>query len=282
LPTVTALAGLLLALYYALVLKPLSRRVADLDRPLTNVWHNFVLTNRAYEACAGLDLTNALQRVQGLRGVLTQLQAAQDVARARVQLPPEVNARLAEPFLLIDFQNERSRQAEALLRLAKEKNVACEPAITNGFPEYSFDLDDPRLLWPRLHFAHQLLLAAVHCKVAGLRSLTQLPALSHRIGDPSGGVLEELPMRLEVFGPAESIAQFMTSLPLRGEELSAVGLAAALTNKPAFFAGQILARKHSPERPGDVLLELSVAGLVIAGGEPLGVPPRQPGGSNPK
>jgi len=135
LPTATALVGLLLAVYYTSVLKPLSRRVADLDKPLTNLWHSFQLTNRTHEACAGLELTNASVRVDELRGALSHLQAAQHLVRSRLQLPPAVNARLAEPFQLIDFQNDRSRQAEALLRLAKELGVACEPATINSLLE---------------------------------------------------------------------------------------------------------------------------------------------------
>lgn len=268
LPIATALAGLVLVLYYASVFKPLSRRVDDLDGPLTNLWHSFVTTNRTHEACAGLDFTLVDQRVEELRGALKHLESAQSAVQTRLKLPPEVNARLAEPFQLIDFQNDRSRQAEALTRLAKEKGVACEPAVLNGLPEYSVDLVDPRLLWPRLYFANQLLLAAVHSKVAGLRSLTQLPSISHRKDSVGDGLLEELPMRIELFGPTPAVAQFVTSLPLRGEDLNLVGLDTLLTNKPVFFAGRILARKHSPERPEDVLLELTVSGWVVAAGGP--------------
>ncbi len=268
LPTATALAGLLLALYYAFVFQPLSRRVASLDQPLTNAWHRLVMTNRAHEACAGLGLSEASRRVDELRGAWNHFEAAQRMVASRLQLPQEINARLAEPFQLIDFQNDRSRQAEALVRLAKEQGVACDLAAVNGLPEYSVDLVDPRLLWPRLFFARQLLLAAVHCKVGGLRALIQLPSIDHRADRSGDGLLEELPMRLELFGPAEAVARFVTSLPLRGDDLNAVGLGAVLTNKPIFLVDQVFARKHSPESPGDVLLELSVSGWVLASGEP--------------
>jgi len=63
LPIATALAGLVLVLYYASVFKPLSRRVDDLDGPLTNLWHSFVTTNRTHEACACLDFTLVDRRV---------------------------------------------------------------------------------------------------------------------------------------------------------------------------------------------------------------------------
>ena len=108
----------------------------------------------------------------------------------------------------------------------------------------------------------------MHSKVAGLRSLTQLPSISHRKDSVGDGLLEELPMRIELFGPTPAVAQFVTSLPLRGEDLNLVGLDTLLTNKPVFFAGRILARKHSPERPEDVLLELTVSGWVVAAGGP--------------
>lgn len=277
LPTATAVAGLVLAFYYALVLKPLAHRAANLDAPLTNVWARLALTNRAYDAWVGLDASNVVRRLEELRNTATNLQTAQRLVQTRLALPGDVTAHLGEPFQLIDFQNDRIRGAEALVRLAKEKGIAVEPPATNGLPEYSVDLLDPRLLWPRLHLAHQILLTAVNCKVAGILSLKQLPSVSHRSAAPGLGQLEELPMRIELFGSADAIAQFMTSLPLRGPELDTVGLAGALTNKPVFFIDQVLARKHSPERPGDVLLDLSVSGYAPVG--PEGVEPAgSPGG----
>lgn len=75
-------------------------------------------------------------------------------------------------------------------------------------------------------------------------------------------------MRIELFGPTPAVAQFVTSLPLRGEDLNLVGLDAVPGRQTVFFAGRILARKHSPEHPEDVLLELTVSGWVVAAGGP--------------
>lgn len=262
-PTFTALAGVLLALYYAAFLRPFAHRVEALDAPLTNTWNAFLQTNATFAACAGLNLANAATRVQTLQTALTNLEAVTQLALTRLELPADIRARLAQPFQLIDFQNERVRLAESLLELAKEKAVAIDPAALNGFPEYSVDLRDPRLLWPRLHFTHQLLLAAVHSKLGGVRALNQLPTLLHDATNPRQTDLVEIPMRIEVFGSADALAIFLASLPLRGRELAHLGAAQTLTNKPAFFIDQALARKHSPERPHDAFLELTVAAWAI-------------------
>jgi hypothetical protein len=64
-------------------------------------------------------------------------------------------------------------------------------------------------------------------------------------------------------GPMNALMRFLVSLPLRPPELKAVGLE-ALTNKPALFVGRILLRKHAPDRPNDVHLEMTLSGMVSA------------------
>ena len=73
-------------------------------------------------------------------------------------------------------------------------------------------------------------------------------------------------MRLEVTGGMEPLARFLTSLPLQGAELERTALAGVLTNKPAFFIGQVLVRKAPPDRPHDARIELVVSGFVPATG----------------
>ena len=90
--------------------------------------------------------------------------------------------------------------------------------------------------------------------------------------------LEKISERLErIERKCDEMATAFVRDDLGGPELDTVGLAGALTNKPVFFIDQVLARKHSPERPGDVLLDLSVSGYAPVG--PEGVEPAgSPGG----
>ncbi|HNQ90127.1 MAG TPA: hypothetical protein PKM73_16035 [Verrucomicrobiota bacterium] len=263
LPTLLAALAMLLAAAYALVFRPLRQYAAELDKPLVYAWNSLALTNKTADACEGLDATNAAARLQTIRTALTNLESAQRLLEARLALAPEVLTRLNEPFQLIDFQNERQLQANLLARTAKEAKIALEPAATNGLPQYTADLEDPRLLWARLHVAQQLLLTAIHARVAGLRSLTQLPPRPAPADAPARS-FAELPMQLEVFGPTDALSRLLNSLPLRGPELDVTGLAAALTNKPVLFVDRLLLRKHSPERPEDALLE-----IVVVGSAPL-------------
>jgi hypothetical protein len=262
LPAITVWLAVALAVCYFAVFQRLAHRAAGRDKELTNAWQRFVATAQAGPATAGLNLTNCEELLRQLQASATNLTTAERLVQSRIGLPAEVRAKLSEAFWLIDFQNERFQRAAQLAQLAKEKGVALEPGATNGLPEYLADMPNPALLWPRLYLADQLLLTAIHCKVGALRALDQLPAISHRAGATQSVFLAELPMRLDLIGPMDSVSRFLASLPLLATELQGAGLAPGLTNKPALFISQVLLRKHAPDRPHDVQLELTVCGFV--------------------
>jgi hypothetical protein len=261
LPSALVLLGLLAGAYYLFGFQRLTREVAALDRPLMQVWDRYLATN-AVSRAAGLRLDDGEFSLRRLRAAAGALDAAGRQVNARLELPADIRDKMRELFQLLDFQDERHQRVTQLARLAGEKGVALEVGATNGFPEYAIDMPQPTLLWPRLYIAQQLLFAAVHAKVGALRNLSQLSTVSHRATADDTVFLQELPMRLELVGSMEAVNRFLVSLPLRGAELKAVGLADALTNKPALFIDQVLLRKHSAERPHDVLLDLTVAGFV--------------------
>jgi len=261
LPAITFWLAVALAVYYFAVFQPLSRRAAGRDKELTNTWQKFIAAAQAGPATAGLNLTNCEELLRQLQADATNLATAERLVQSRIGLPAEVRAKMSGAFWLIDFQNERFQRAAQLAQLAKEKGVALEPGVTNGLPEYLADMPNPALLWPRLYLADQLLLTAIHCKVGALRSLNQLPSISHRAAAQSL-YLEELPMRLDLTGPMDSVGRFLGSLPLLATELAGAGLGPGLTNKPALFINHVLLRKYAPDRPHDVQLELTVCGFV--------------------
>lgn len=271
LPSVILVAAVAVAGYYLLAFKPLSAKVRAAERPLVIAWEKLVAANQTNPACAGLDLDNFTDRLQDLRASATNLETAGRLAQNRIALEPRVLRQMADSFQLLEFQDERLQRVQQLGRLAGEKGVALEPGATNGLPEYSGDAPEPSLFWARLHLSHQLLLTAIHSKVGTLRSLTQLPPVSHSTRSDAAVFLEELPMRLELTGPMDAVTRFLISLPLKGAELKPLGIAEVMTNKPAFFIDQLLIRKLAPDKPEHVQVELTVVGF--APGLPSGPAP---------
>jgi hypothetical protein len=257
------LGTLALAVYYVAVFKPLSQRARSLDRPLTQLWDKLVATNESATAVAGMNLENYVARSSALERVATNLAAAELLIRKRIEWPQQVQEQMAAQFRLIEFQNERLQRIAQLAALAQERKAAIEPGATNGLPEYAADTVDPVWLWPRLHMAGQIWLTALHSKVTVLRSMTQLPNQGQLWPSPGIESMIQLPVRLELVGPMESLAVFLSALPLQGEELQRVGLA-TLTNKPALFIDQILIRKGVPERPAEAQLEVTVVGVLAS------------------
>lgn len=275
-PSVTLLAALALAVVYLGVFLPLRERARAADTPLKKVWDEFVTAYAGSEACAGVRREQLSARVAALEATARDLQTAATLVESRLTWPTQIQALLRQPFQYGEFQNECQRTAEALQRLAAERKITFEGVLTNrladalGLTAYSADLPDPTVLWGRLHATHHVVLAALQCGVASVKSLQQLPSVSYRSINRGRKLVEELPLRLEVAGPLPQIARFLASLPLRGTELGVAGLSGELTNKPVLFLGQTLLRKSAPAkegqapRPGEVLLEINISALVPA------------------
>lgn len=258
---VVLLLALLLGLVFAVGFLPVAQRAERLDQSLRQAWDSFARTNQSSTATAGVAEDQLLTRLLLLEHAAADLSGVRRLALDRVDLPLEVSDHLRAPFQLIDFDNARLQWSDRLAVLAKTRKVQLAPAALAGLPEYPSE-SAPALLWPRLHFATQVLLAALHCQVGSIAQLTQLPPISHRSLVNNRRLFEELPMRLELLGPVEPLARFLTSLPLRGAELEVAGLADVLTNKPALFLTHVLLRKAAPDRPNDARLELVVSGFV--------------------
>jgi len=267
-PSVTLLAVAVLAAYYQFAFRPLVAHVKSTGPGLVALWDRLATATRISDACAGLDLASLPERRAELQRQTTNLAGIETLVRRQLVLPTNVVDLMQQPFLLIDFQNERQRAAEAAFRLGHDQGVLFEPGSTNGLPEYFIDMIEPGLLWARLHAANQLLLTALHCKVATVRALNQLPTVSHRTAADGMTFLEELPMRVQLVGSMDSVGRFLASLPLTGSNLAAVGLAGPLTNKPALFPDHLLLKKYAPAntnevpRTGDVILETTVSLFV--------------------
>lgn len=253
------LAALICAVYYAAVFRPLTRRTEALDRPLADLARERVASNQQ-PATAGCNLAQLTENLRRAQSSAAALEKVRRQISARVELEPDIRTRLRDPFQLVDFQNERQNRIEQLGRLAKQLQVSLEPRVFAGFPEHHAELQ-PAMLWPQLAITCHLLATAIQCKVGTVRSLALLPlAANPSAGDTNG--LAAIPVRIELIGSMTAISRFLLSLPLRAGEIQGQGLPEIVPAKPALFIDHLIARKQSPEKPDDVLLDLQVSGFV--------------------
>ena len=253
-----------LALYYFLVFRPLSRRVEALDGPLGDVRQELVNVNLEGSGIHDLDLGQIKKAQETLKASLAATGKAGQMIAARVELEPEIRAKLKEPFLLIDFQNERQKRIEQLTALAKTQQVTLDAAALSGFPEHKAEMKEPNLLWAQLSIVHHILTAAINSKVGTVKNVSVLPIQPYRAAGGTEVYLEEIPVRIELIAPQESAANFLLALPLRAEEMKTAGLPECRPGKPALFLDKLMLRKQTSEKPAEVNLDAVVCGFVRA------------------
>lgn len=257
----TLLMLLVLGMLFFAWLRPTAQQSVTINKALTNIWHQVMLTNEMFVACAGVTPENVEARRKAMNRTQDEIGDARKLIDDRIALPTNVAERLRGVWQLYDFQNERQVVAEQLLASAGAAKVALGAGVTNGLPQYSAEMGNPSLLWPRLFLSEQALLSAFQCRVAEVRALRQLPSPTS-FESPEAPAYVELPLHLELVGSVEPIIKFLACLPLRGEAFDAVGLPMVLTNKPSLFINRILVRKAAPLPPDLVRLELGISGFV--------------------
>ncbi len=250
-----------LALYYFLVFRPLSHRVEALDGPLDEVSQELVNVGLESIGIHDLDLAQVKKTKAALETSLETTKKAGQIIVGRVELEPEIRAKLKEPFLLIDFQYERQKRIEQVTALAKTQQVTLDSAVPAGFPEHKTEMKDPNLLWGELSIVHHILTAAINNKIGAVKNLTVLP-VQPRHAAAGETFLEAISVRVELVGPMESASNFLLALPLRAEEMKAAGLPESLPGKPALFLDKLILRKQTPEKPAEVNLDVVVCGFV--------------------
>lgn len=247
---------------YALVLVPLNRRAEALDAPLQQSWRKLTLALGQTNAVR-LDFTAITNQLIETRRAIAAVESARQRALARIRPGEALRSRLAAPFQLVDYDTALGERAAELTRLAREHQVKIEPAVFGGFPRQTAEIREPALLWAELEFIDHLLQAAIRSRVAAIHSVSSLAVLTN--APPTNGTptLAELPVQVELSGPAPSVVRFLQTLPLRGEELIAAGQTNAPADKPALFIERLVLRKQSPERRDEVRATLRAVGFVV-------------------
>jgi hypothetical protein len=262
--TIIPLAGLGLAAYYLFVLQPLGRRAESLDAPLLKAWERLSMSLDLDQTnAAAIDFLRITNQISETRHALAVLENAKQQAMSRLQSPPQLRARMNSPFQLVEYQNERSKQLDDLVSLAKQQHVTIEPAVFTGFPEHTADVRQPALLWAALSGIDGLLRTAFQCGVSTVHSLEVPVVLTN--APPTNNVerVAEIPLEVEFTASAASATRLLQCLPLKAEELRAAGLPDAPPDKPVLFVDRVVLRKQSPEKPDEVRLSLRAVGFVL-------------------
>jgi hypothetical protein len=256
------LAGLALAAYYLFVMLPLARKAESLDGPLQKAWKS-LLASLDQTNASSVDFLTITNQLSETRQALLILDNAKQQGTTRLQLDPAVRARMQEEFQLLDFENERSRETDELNNLAKQQQVALEPAVLAGLPDHTADVKQPALLWAALSLTDSLLRTALQCKVSAIHSLEVPPVLTNAPPTNDTERLAEIPLQLEFTGSAASVAKFLQCLPLRADEIRAAGLPEAPADKPPLFVDRLIIQKQSPDKADEVHGWLRAVGFVL-------------------
>jgi hypothetical protein len=259
---IVPLAGLVLAACYLFVLLPLTRRAESLDEPLQRAWQKLLVSLDQTNTTA-VDFPYITNQLSENREALLILENARQQATARLQLGAAVRAKMHSDFALVEYENARSKQLEELGNLAKQAQVAVEPAVFTSYPEHTADVKQPALLWAALSLTDALLQSALRCKVATIHSLEVPPVLTN--APPTNGIerLAEIPLQLEFTASAASAVRLLQCLPLRADEVRAAGLPEAPADKPPLFIDRLVVQKQSADKPDEVHVWLRAVGLVL-------------------
>ena len=254
-------AGLALCAYYLLVFKPLEHRARSLDEPLQSAWRKLAVSMEQSNAVT-LDFHHLTNQLTETRQALATFQKAKKEVTTRLQLNPVLHAKMAAPFQLVDYQNQRSKQMDEFDKQAKQQQVTVEPVVWSGFPEHTADTVDPTVLWSALALTESVLNTALSCKVAVIHSLEVPLSFTNFLTFDVAPRWEEIPIQLEFTAPADNAARFMQSLPLRAEDLKAAGLPAVSAEKLPVFIDRLIFKKQTPEKVDEVRVWVRAVGYV--------------------
>lgn len=252
---VLTLAALVVTVLYFALYRPLSDRANGLDRTLQDTWTRLLNLNLKNHAQLGMD-TNTVNGNFRLaeKGVNAAQKLSQRV-QERIQFGPEVQEKLRQTFQLLDYEQERLLRIDQLRSFAAAKKARLEPAVTDGFPEYTQAKDKPALLYLQLALVNRILTNALASGVGAVQSINLLPSKTHAADDSARILFEEFPARLQLTGSTESVLTFLSNLS------GNTGSADAAPAKPALFIDSLI-MKSATNQPNDLSLEAVISGFL--------------------
>ena len=262
--TVLIVGGLLLALCYFFLYRPLSKTSEALDDPLIGLWQQLVRTNAQDQTVEGLDADDIQATLQSVQLSRVRFDAIRQSLLERLELEPAITQKLSESFQLIDFQNERQARIAELSRLAKLGDVKLDTNVFEKFPNYPVDHGVPVLLWAQLAICESVLKTAIDCGNSRVSRLEVQPIRTVSAGAETGIHFQEIPVEIELTGSMPTVSQFLASLPMRANDIAAMGLPKADPSKASYFIGRLMLTKDSPEELDGVSLKATIVGYLAA------------------
>jgi len=256
------LGGLCLGAFYLFGFLPLAHEAVNLDAPLDSAWRKLACSLDQTNTLA-IDFLHITNQLNETRAALAILEDTKKKAAGRLEVAPVLRARLNDPFQLVDFQNERSKQSDDLDRVTKERQITVDPAVYAGLPEHTIDIRDPSLLWAALAMSEELIATALRCKVSALHSLEVNLDLTNAPPSEALRRWAQIPLQFEFTASGDNALKVIQSLPLRADELKAAGLPEAPAEKAPLFIERLIVRKESPEKLDEVRVWLQAVGFVL-------------------
>jgi hypothetical protein len=264
--SILPLAAIALAAYYLIVFVRLQRQAEKLDPDVEKARSRLAASlDQTNAPIDFLAISNQLAETKHARAVFED---ARQKVGARIELAPAVRARLNAPFQLVDYENERSKEMDDLKQLAEKQKITVDPGVFAGFPEHTVDVKRPELLWASLSAVDGLLRTAIQTKVVAIHALETTSLTTNSLSMTSPDRLAELPVQVELTGPADTIWKLLGALPLRGDELHSSGFSDPPIEKPPLFIDRLILRKQSPEKPDEVRVLLRVVAFVMRDASP--------------
>lgn len=253
----------LIVLGYFVVLIPVDQKVKSLNRPLEEAWQRLGAAINTNRLGATLDLQNMNQMATDMESQFAHFTDAEAELISRVLLSESDQAKITQPFQLVEFENALVTLEEQLKREAGVKKVTLEAGVYEGLPHHDVTVQEPRLLWADLAFSRYILTLAIECQPVRIFDFQTL----NRTVDPEGGSSEHHRLhpsrfRMRMQGTMETVHRFLRALPLRGSEAEAAGLPVPYWEKPALFLEGILVKKAAAQPSDLVELQLVINGFI--------------------
>jgi hypothetical protein len=260
--SIVPLAAIAVAAYYVMVFVPLNRKAQSQNPPLAKAWQRLAGSLDQSNANT-IDFARITNQLVETSHAIAAFETAKKKAAARLELGSTLRSRLSSPFQLVEYQNERSKEMDELNKVARQQQVTIDPFVFYGLPEHTTDVKQPELLWAALAMSDDLLRAALACKVGAIH-LFEVPLfLTNTFANGGFDRLTGIPLQLEFTASATNAAMFLSTLPLRADEVRVAGLPEATVEKRALFIDHLVIKKQAPEKPDEVRVSLRAVGFVL-------------------
>ncbi|MBI1178274.1 hypothetical protein GC207_12635 [bacterium] len=255
-------ALVILALYYAVVFRPLAQKEEDQMKPFEQVQAQLKAAATNNPAISGLSLEPLRQLNDSLRASLTNTALARDLIARRFAPEPVIATNLSRTFQLIDYQNERLSRGDRLINFAGERKVKITPAVTAGLPEFTIENPMPELLWGQLALMDGVLRAAVEAGLQSIEDVDMPDPINHASPTSTHSRLIELPLHVEVTGTAEAVSRWLAMVLLDPAGREAYKLP-KVEGLPGACLHHILARKENTDQPSINRVSVEFDGFLL-------------------